>query len=1227
MRNLNITAAICAAMAVFCITTQAQAQSKHWTELMQDPNAQFSATVNAANAWFETHPTGKGSGWKQFKRWEYYMESRIAEDGSQSLPSRTLPEMEKYYQSHPELYNQKRNSSNGNWQVLGPVFMPANGTGQPNGIGRTTCLAFHPTDPQVLWVGSPSGGVWKSEDYGNTWIDLIGGLTRLGVSAIVVHPTQPDTIIIGTGDRDGSDAPGYGVWWSTNAGATWVPRNTGMGNREVHSILMHPSNPNILLASCQDRIYRSTDLGANWTLVYNVSEDFKELVFHPGDPNIVYAASNDFFRSSDNGVTWGQITSGVATGASRIAIAVTANNPNYVYLTLANNTAFMRELRSTDAGLNFTTRSTTPNIMGYDVTGGTGSQAWYDLVALGDPNNADHIFAAGINTWESFDGGTTWSIVTHWVGSGGNPPVHADHHVLGFSPHTGDLFIGNDGGLHRSSNMGVSFTEISSGMGIAQVYKIGQSQNTRDLVINGYQDNGTAIYRNGTWSTEIGGDGMECIIDPTTDQVMYGALYYGEIRRSDNNGLSFSTIVGSLTKNGAWVTPYKLHPTNANTMFAGFRELFRSTNCKSAATGAVTWTQISAFGGTSTIRDIAISPSNPDILYLSRSGTANFYRTNNANAASPTWIDLDAGMPGTGNPTDIEIDPDDPNHLWMTFGTNPYESVDGGVSWTDISGTMPAITMNTIVLDTASPVKALYVGTDAGVFYRDNTMANWISYSVGLPPVEITELEIYYDAECRDLDMLRAGTYGRGLYESDLRDPGNVPPDACFRGTPTETCVGMTVLLEDFSAYSPTSWAWTISPGTFSFVGGTNATTQNPQIQFNAIGFYTITLTATNGNGSDPYTRTSYINVSSNAASLPISENWETAALCGTAADCGTTVCPLVNGWVNETNGTDDNMDWRVDEGGTPSAGTGPSVDFNPGTATGNYVYTEASSCTGQTAHLVKPCVDLRTATSPELTFAYHMNGANMGELHLDIQANGVWNLDVMPVIVGDQGTAWLTRTVNLSAFVGNVVTIRFRGITGNGFASDMALDDINLIDNPPLPGNTLQLQGEYLAGNGNRLDWQYQGNDLPNNFLIERMGTSGQYAQIGETEWNTAQQFQWTDRQPLAGVNQYKVSGLDLAGNLIATGTVSILSDPSLAASLSIYPNPASHTLTIQLKTQENRENVLQIFDLAGRQVWTERMGEGVGEIIQTIDIQTIPAGVYLVRVAGFTQRLVVAK
>lgn len=186
---------------------------------------------------------------------------------------------------------------------------------------------------------------------------------------------------------------------------------------------------------------------------------------------------------------------------------------------------------------------------------------------------------------------------------------------------------------------------------------------------------------------------------------------------------------------------------------------------------------------------------------------------------------------------------------------------------------------------------------------------------------------------------------------------------------------------------------------------------------------------------------------------LPVTQNFESFGACGTNSDCGTTNCGLGNGWTNSQNGSIDDIDWRVDAGGTPSSNTGPSIDHNPGTASGKYVYLESSGgCTGQVAELLTPCIDLSNSTFPSLSFWYHMYGATMGELHVDVIAEGVWTLDVMPMISGNKGDNWFQATVNLSAFNGKVINVRFRGITGTDFTSDMALDDISIIESSTPP-------------------------------------------------------------------------------------------------------------------------------------------------------------------------------
>ncbi len=186
---------------------------------------------------------------------------------------------------------------------------------------------------------------------------------------------------------------------------------------------------------------------------------------------------------------------------------------------------------------------------------------------------------------------------------------------------------------------------------------------------------------------------------------------------------------------------------------------------------------------------------------------------------------------------------------------------------------------------------------------------------------------------------------------------------------------------------------------------------------------------------------------------LPYSENFETFVNCATTTDCELTQCGLSNGWINLLNLDADDIDWRTAEGPTPSANTGPDMDHNPGTAAGNYIYLEASACFQKEAIAISPCFDLTTVTTPEMQFWYHMFGADMGTLHVDVFANDVWTNDVIPALSGNQGALWNEATVNLAPFVGNIINIRFRGNTGIDYTSDMAIDDINIyeISSPPV--------------------------------------------------------------------------------------------------------------------------------------------------------------------------------
>jgi len=230
-----------------------------------------------------------------------------------------------------------------------------------------------------------------------------------------------------------------------------------------------------------------------------------------------------------------------------------------------------------------------------------------------------------------------------------------------------------------------------------------------------------------------------------------------------------------------------------------------------------------------------------------------------------------------------------------------------------------------------------------------------------------------------------------------------------------------------------------------NFYDYTFTTPATPAFGFNQLSIWSGLISDQNNQNDSLAVTFNYFN--SIPQSLPWSEDFESFPLCATTSNCEVQACATDNGWVNEINGTADDIDWRTNEGTTPSSTTGPMQDFNPGTETGNYMYLEISSnplCEIKEGHLTSPCIEIDVVSV--LKFAYSMNGSDMGELHVDIFVNGAWELDVMPMLSGDQGDDWLEGSILLGNYVGEIINVRFRGITGDGYRSDMAIDDIRII-------------------------------------------------------------------------------------------------------------------------------------------------------------------------------------
>lgn len=741
-----------------------QVIAQPWLEAMNSPAANLQTARAAFQTYWKDRPEEKGRGIKPFKRWEWFWGQRVQPDGS--LPDRSIAwkQWKQYEARHNNQYLRTQNAS---WTFSGPAST-ASGY---YGIGRLNTIAFHPTDPNTFYVGAPAGGLWKTTNGGVSWTCLTDHLPVIGVSDIAINPTNPNIVYILTGDCDGSDTYSIGVLKSTDGGITW--NTTGL-NWTVTSfkllkrIQINPSNPQMLWVAASDGIWRTLDGGANWMNVQPGS--FSDLELKPGEPTTLYAASfsanSVIYRSTDAGGSFTQVQT--ITGGRRLNIAVTPHNPALVQVLASSSSGGLHSLwKSSDAGQSFTqylTGTTSNNMLSSSSTGtGSGGQGTYDLAFTINPLDSNHVWIGGVNTWASIDGGANWNIKTIWSGGAGPgiPVVHADKHFQVYHPlNPTVLFECNDGGLYKTTNGGLTWTDLSAGLGISQIYRIGVSASTTNQVLAGLQDNSTKEYKNNTWAERRAtGDGFESIYDPTTAATMYVTSYYGNIQKSINGGTNWSTIAQAsntgtgVNTPGPWLTPYVMNPKDNNTLLVAKKEIYRSND------GGTTWSQISNFVGSNNATAVVYSPSDTNVIYAAYGQI--LYKTENG---GNTW---DVKLMTSSNISYIAVHPTNPQRLWVTMsGYNAFNKVqtstDGGANWTPLNGSLPNLPVNCIVYQNGSN-DGLYIGTDVGVFYRNNTMSDWVPFQNGLPNVIVNELEISYNN-----NRIWAATYGRGLWSSDL---------------------------------------------------------------------------------------------------------------------------------------------------------------------------------------------------------------------------------------------------------------------------------------------------------------------------------------------------------------------------------------------------------------------------------------------------------------------------
>ncbi|HXB12680.1 MAG TPA: T9SS type A sorting domain-containing protein, partial [Bacteroidia bacterium] len=597
-------------------------------------------------------------------------------------------------------------------------------------------------------------------------------------------PNDTNTMYLATGDLDGGDIPSVGLLKSTDNGNTWkvtglsYTLNQGM---EIGNILIDPLNVKTLYVATNTGVMKSTDSAHTWNKVSTWGNNsVADIAMNPSNHSLIYASTffGVYYYSANGGLTWNQPPSLPSSGqTSREAIGVSPANPAYVYVLAASraDNGFYGFYQSTDSGKTFTARFTmavdSVNLLSWTKTGkgnqygypSVGGQGWYDLPIAVNPKNAQQVIIGGVDMWETNNGGTTWANISFWADSSLKPDyAHADIHRIIYLPDSSGVYAGTDGGIFNKNILGV-WSDISSGLAIGQIYKLGASSHTNNLVISGWQDNGTNE-NNGpgnSWQFVMGSDGSTCLIDWSNDNYQYGSFVGGWIEGSTDGGQSFNTISNSISDYANWVAPFVQDPVNSQTLYAGYVHVW-STSDRGA-----NWTQLPGLPGNSnSIVDLRVATSNNQYIYATTGN--DVYVTKNGGA---NWSNITSGLPVAYDYcNELCVSPANPNKVWAVFSgydTNRvYYSSNAGITWKSISYGLPQYPVNCIIYQNGTK-DGIYVGTDiGGIYYRDSATNAWVSYSAGLPNVRISDFQMNYVS-----NQIIAATYGRSIWECNFLTP------------------------------------------------------------------------------------------------------------------------------------------------------------------------------------------------------------------------------------------------------------------------------------------------------------------------------------------------------------------------------------------------------------------------------------------------------------------------
>ena len=898
----------------------------------------------------------------------------------------------------------------GTWTNTGPVQFPVNVSGQVHGMGRVSQLKFHATNPGKVYAVSASGGLFISSDTGNTWAPTAGTetLPTTGCSAVCVDYTDDNIIYLSTGDQN-YYSDWYGMYKTTNGGTTWTAITSGIGTRMAVDIEMSPVDHNTLVAVTSSGIWKTTNGGTSWTQTFTGSA-FKSMKRKPGSNTVLYAATaNRFYRSTDFGSTWTNITAGVVvpSGNEGIRIAVTPADTNIVVL--GTTDGYGQILKSTNGGTSFTNiySSTTQCVVCYDSDITSGSQGYYNFNLTINPANANEMLLVSHCVWRSTDGGLTWSWRTQWWNQ-----VHTDMHHIEFYPYDLNMrFNANDGGVWLSRDtLATTWTTRSNGLAATEMYHGAQSPVVRQLISAGTQDNGE-LYYDGIWKCNRGGDwGAKCGISYGSDN----SVYYENGQRRQ-----LIPLGGDNSYNAPFTSApefnIEFYRKKPNAAIIGTDSIWRSTDINNATPN---WTFLYSNG--ENIKGLSWCTADSNILYAITDND-HVLRSDNALSGSPTFTTLAA--PGsTSLAASIATNKYNPNIVYATCNANIYRSVNKGVTWTNITGTLPSLNIKKVICDEYNPNERLFVCLGNYVYWKDNSTA-WTLIN-GLPTVmSLTDMMIYNDSS--SASILRLSSYGRGAWEVNINN--NMPPTGIFASNKQTICPGDTVRYHKNLYGNFTSFAWRFPGGTPS-----SSTADSPVVVYNTAGTYDATLIVYGPGGNDTVTIPGYIHVTA-GSSASVVEGFEG------------TVFPPVQWLQVSASGTQ----WQQ----TTAAG-------GYGASTHSIMFDNFSNdAGGRRDRILLPKTNLSFATEAWLKFdvayAYYPGyrdsllievSDDCGKTYATVYAKDTGWLATAPDNTSaftPSATEWRTDSVSLAAYLGDRIQI---SITNVGhYGQKLYIDNVNL--------------------------------------------------------------------------------------------------------------------------------------------------------------------------------------